>query len=95
MESFFDIFVEFVTNNRLDEIAREDEVFSKYDVQLNELYPKIEEMKLKEEDKKVILELLETQVAQNARLTDIACKRAAVEIVNFLKMVGVLQDSVV
>lgn len=91
MENFMDIFVEFVTNNRLDEIAREDEVFSKYDVQLNELYQQFDAIKMSEADKETIQELLETQVAQSARLTDIACRRAAMELLDFLKTLGVVQ----
>lgn len=92
MDNLFNNFVKFVTNEKLDKMAKMDEIFCQYDERLNELYSKMEEMKLEEEDKKVILELLETQVAQSARLTDIACRRAAVELLNFLKTLGAVQN---
>lgn len=93
MKNFFDTFVEFVTNGQLEEIAQKDEIFCGYDNQLNELYQKFAQIELPKEEKEVIVDLLETQVAQSARMTDLACKRAAVELVEFLKMIRVLRET--
>lgn len=90
MEDILQILIENCTNERLDQIAYEDEDFCAIDAKLNNALKQYDNLSLSEQAAKEISHVFDMYAAQNARYTAIAYKKGIEDSVQLLKEMGVI-----
>lgn len=92
MKNIYDVLIENLTNERLDEIAFLDKKFRSADKKLDEALKLYAKLPVTEEDAKVVDRVFDAYAAQNARYAALAYKQGIEDAIQLLKEMGVIQN---
>ncbi|MCH5259538.1 MAG: hypothetical protein J1F18_07290 [Lachnospiraceae bacterium] len=90
MSDIIEIIMEVVTNERLDDIARQDEIFCAIDARLNEALNSMDSLSISKQDLKEISKVLDIFAEYSARYAHLAYRQGLRDFIQLLKFIGII-----
>lgn len=90
MKDVVEIIMEIVTNERLDDVARQDEVFREIDARLDEALANMDSLSIPEQDFKEINKILDILGEYSARYAHLAYRQGLKDFIQVLKFIGMI-----